>query len=172
MAVEYNSPELIESFDDIALLPPRKWSNNTHYTKSMLKELNTLIGGYAIDVGCGIGDGARKLSQHYKKVVGYDISPKMIERAREFSEGYEGIEYINENFLEADIEEASCGCILCVSMLHHMPMEEFFIKAKKVLKKGGRLLIVDLYRMENIGDALTTIVASLLKSRCCSSRVL
>jgi ubiquinone/menaquinone biosynthesis C-methylase UbiE len=163
MAAEYNSPELIESFNEIALLPERRWSNNTHYTKSVLKEINPLIGGVGVDAGCGIGDGARKLSGIYKKVVGYDISPSMIEKAKELSEDFEGITYINESFLDADIEEASCGCVLCVSMLHHMDMEAFFKKAKRVLKKGGRLLVVDLYKMATIGDALTAIAASFLK---------
>ncbi len=163
MAVEYNSTELIESFDELSQLPVRKWSNNTHYTPSALKEVNTLIGGTAIDVGCGTGDGARRLSKLYKHVTAYDISPKMIEKAQELSEEYDNIEYKNESFLDADIEEGTCGCILCVSMLHHMPMEEFFKKAKKALKKGGRLIVIDLYKMETVGDALTTIFASLLR---------
>jgi len=163
MAAEYNSPELIESFDELSQLPKRRWDNNTHYTPTVLKAVNTLIGGTAIDAGCGTGDGARRLAKLYKKVVAYDISPQMIEKASELSEKFDNIEYKNESFLDADIEESSCGCLLCVSMLHHMDMEAFFRKAKHILKKGGRLLVVDLYKMETAGDALASIFGSLLK---------
>ena len=42
MAAEYNSPELIESFDELSQLPKRRWDNNTHYTPTVLKAVQVI----------------------------------------------------------------------------------------------------------------------------------
>jgi trans-aconitate methyltransferase len=35
----------------------------------------------AVDVGCGSGQGTNKLSQYFKKVFGFDVSPAQINEA-------------------------------------------------------------------------------------------
>jgi SAM-dependent methyltransferase len=46
-----------------------------------------------IDIGCGNGRFSRLLSAHFPKVLGIDISPHAIERAKEESRGVENVTY-------------------------------------------------------------------------------
>src|SRR5512143_3623349 len=47
----------------------------------------------ALDFGCGIGRLSQALARHFDQVYGIDISPKMIELAREHNRQGERVEY-------------------------------------------------------------------------------
>src|SRR3981081_591596 len=48
----------------------------------------------ALDFGCGIGRLTQALAEHFDKVCGVDISPKMIELAREYNRQGPRCEYL------------------------------------------------------------------------------
>ena len=50
--------------------------------------------GRALDFGCGVGRVTRALAGHFESVVGADIAPSMIRKARELSAGVGGVEYV------------------------------------------------------------------------------
>jgi predicted TPR repeat methyltransferase len=71
-------------FDRIALISHEGWNHNTHYHGFLLRQLPAHL-GEALDLGCGTGAFARLLAQRAERVLGLDLSPRMIQVARERS---------------------------------------------------------------------------------------
>lgn len=153
-------PAIEDSFDQISKLPPHKWSHNRHYHRTLLREVNQDIGGIAVDVGCGVGELTRALSPSFKKVLGIDISECMLQKAREASVQQSNIEYVKADFIEYELPESGCGCIVSAASLHHFSFEESLRKAKRSLKRGGRLLVVDIYQPSTLMDVLASVAAT------------
>lgn len=109
-----------------------------------------------LDVGCGTGvltGLAAEVVGPTGQVVGIDPGPKMIGIAR----GNATMEGTRAEFRLAAIEDlpfedSSFDCVLSSFMIHHLPPD---IKRKglaevfRVLKPGGRLLVVDIGRPSN-----------------------
>ena len=152
------------NFDHLAAYEPHTWSHNTRYLPKLLKHINPLVGGMAVDVFCQRGDLTRTLSGRFSKVIGIDLSPKMIEIAKQKSANYDNITYVCGDFMEYDIPENSCGLITMVASLHHLPQEEAIAKAKRCLKRAGRLVIVDMYRPATLGDLFSSLIATPLNA--------
>jgi 2-polyprenyl-3-methyl-5-hydroxy-6-metoxy-1,4-benzoquinol methylase len=96
------------------------------------------------ELGCGSGWMSRFAARHGLDAEGYDISPRMIEIAREQAAA-EGIE---ARFEVADMEELDLGrrfdaCLL-YDTLHHSPRPDLvFRSAYRALRPGGRILLAE-----------------------------
>jgi len=152
------------NYDNLAQYEPHTWGHNTRYLPSLLKGINPAVGGIAVDVFCQRGDLVRTLSSRFSHVIGIDLSPKMIEIAKEKSEGYENVTFVCDDFMSYDIPDNSCGLITMVASLHHLPTEEAIAKAKRCLKRSGRLIIIDMYRPDTLYDVLLSMVSQPLNS--------
>lgn len=107
-------------------------------------------GESVLDVGCGTGSLAivakRRLGAG-GTVCGIDASPEMIARARRKAEAAG----LNVAFRLAAVErlpypDATFDVVLSSLMIHHLPEElrrPAFAEIRRVLKPGGRLLIID-----------------------------
>lgn len=107
-------------------------------------------GDKVLDVGCGTGTlalAAKKLVGPRGEVQGIDAAPEMIARARQKA-AQAGIEV---KFEPAVVErlpfpDSSFDVVLSSLMLHHLPLRlrgEALREMYRVLKPGGRLLVVD-----------------------------
>ena len=110
-----------------------------------LVQLLELQPGMSIcELGCGPGWMTRMLARHGLDAVGYDISPGMIEIAREQADA-EGVE---ARFEVADMEELDAGgrfdaCVV-YDALHHSPRADLVIgSARRALRPGGRFLLAE-----------------------------
>ena len=98
-----------------------------------------------LDLGCGPGWSSLFLTRAGWKVLGLDISQRMIEIARERASQ----EKIAVRFEVADLEEFNLGehdfdGALIFDALHHCPRyDEVLHRACKHLKPGGRLLVME-----------------------------
>jgi 2-polyprenyl-3-methyl-5-hydroxy-6-metoxy-1,4-benzoquinol methylase len=95
-----------------------------------------------VELGCGSGWLTRFVARHGLDAHGYDISPQMIEIAREQSDA----EGVDAHFDVADYEQLDLGHAFdaCVTYdaLHHSPRPELVIaSANRALKRGGLLLV-------------------------------
>ena len=100
-----------------------------------------------LDVGCGTGWALRKAAEsvHGQGVFcGVDLSPKMIERARENFRGLENFNFIVANAESIPIDENFFDTIICTNSFHHYyhpdkALHEF----RRLLKPSGRVYILD-----------------------------
>lgn len=99
-----------------------------------------------LDVATATGNTAFALAPHARQVVGVDLTPEMLVRAREQAEA-RGI--ANVAFQEGDAEhlpfpDGSFDVVTCRIAAHHFPnVAAFCREAARVLRPGGRLVIID-----------------------------
>jgi ubiquinone/menaquinone biosynthesis C-methylase UbiE len=145
-------------FDRIAVLSSQKWDHNNHYHDFLLKQLPAHC-GEALDIGCGMGEFARLLARRCDHVTAVDLSPQMIQRAREESGGFSNIDYQVGDVMQMDLPAEHFGCIASIATLHHLPLEPMLVKMKAALKPGGVLLVLDLFKYEGALELLQSAMA-------------
>jgi ubiquinone/menaquinone biosynthesis C-methylase UbiE len=97
-----------------------------------------------LDAGCGTGQASRIAAARAASVVGIDLSPEMIQTARELA-GDVG----NLRFEVGDAEDLAFGdgeftAVLCSNSFHHYPNpQRAVVEMARVLAPGGRLVIGD-----------------------------
>lgn len=97
------------------------------------------------DLGCGTGAVLRTLAPHVAHVIGIDGSEDMLAAARARTRDLANVT-LHRGTLEAlPLESASLDTATLVLVLHHVPAPALALsEAARVLKPGGRLLIVDM----------------------------
>src|SRR6185295_6361081 len=97
------------------------------------------------DLGCGTGATMAMLAPHVQRVVGVDSSEEMLASAKARLDGATNIA-LHRGSLEAlPIDSRELDAAVFVLVLHHLPTpSQALVEAARVLKPGGRLLIVDM----------------------------
>jgi ubiquinone/menaquinone biosynthesis C-methylase UbiE len=74
-----------------------------------------------LDFGCGVGRTARAFAGHFESVIGVDVAPSMIRKARELSGGVAGVEYVlNERPDLAFVPSGSVDLVYSIIVLQHI----------------------------------------------------
>lgn len=100
----------------------------------------------ALDVATGAGHTALAIAKHSRQVIATDLSFEMLEVARSLSREQR---VHNIHVLEADAEALSfrSDCfdlVTCRIAPHHFPRPDLFVgEVRRVLKNGGRFILVD-----------------------------
>jgi SAM-dependent methyltransferase len=97
--------------------------------------------GLVGDLGCGPGHVARYLHERGVHVIGIDLSPAMVQRARILNPG---IEFEQGDMRSLEIEDAALGGIAAFYSIIHIPRPEVAAvlgELKRVLRPGGLLLV-------------------------------
>lgn len=131
-----------DDFDRIAQLPEERWDHNLRYHRMLLRELPQPC-ARALEIGCGAGLFARELAARCGEVLALDLSPRMIERARQRLASVENVELRVKDVLAWEIPPGSFDCIVSITTLHHLPMGEMLQRMKQGLRPGGVLLVLD-----------------------------
>lgn len=145
-------------FDCIALNEQQGWNHNSHYHRFLLKQL-PLKCKIILDIGCGTGEFSRLLAKRANKVIAIDLSPNMIEIAKEKSKQYPNIDFQVADVLQWDFPSEEFDAIISIATVHHLAVEELLSNLKTALKLGGKLIILDLLEHENLGDKLSDFIA-------------
>ncbi|XP_067994119.1 putative methyltransferase DDB_G0268948 [Melanerpes formicivorus] len=93
-----------------------------------------------VDVGCGSGQGTQFLAEHFKKVVGTDISEAQIQEAKD-APSVPNISYLVCPAEELPFEDASVDILTSFTAAHWFDIEKFMKEANRVLKPGGCVAI-------------------------------
>lgn len=103
------------------------------------------------DLGCGNGHFAALLAPFVRRVIGVDASPSMLEQAKVRLDGASGVD-LRVGELEAlPIGAGELDAAVFSLVLHHSPEPRRVLsEAFRVLKFGGRVLVVDLLPHERV----------------------
>ncbi len=136
-----------EYFDELAgkfgrsYVPGRSWQALAH-------TLITLLPAQTVaDLGAGEGTLSQLLAKTAKQVIAVDNSPKMVEFGVELAKrhGFANLEYRLGDIEEPPITKGSIDLAILSQALHHaIHPERAIASAYRILKKGGRLVILDL----------------------------
>jgi 2-polyprenyl-3-methyl-5-hydroxy-6-metoxy-1,4-benzoquinol methylase len=134
------------------------WNHNIHYHGLVIDAVppNCLR---ALDVGCGDGLLARQLTRHSKEVIGIDIDSECLSRARTAGAGDGQITFLQGDVLAHEFPCESFNFITAVATLHHLPLSPALRRFRELLKPGGVIAIVGLYRASTLEDYALAAVA-------------
>ena len=147
-----------QDFDRIALHDRERWNHNNHYHRFLLKQLPAQC-KTALDIGCGTGEFSRLLAQRIEKVIAIDLSPNMIEVAKQRSRQLPNIDFQVADVMRWEPPAERFDLIVSIAALHHVPIESVLPNLKAALNPGGRLVILDLLKHETLQDRLSDVVA-------------
>ena len=136
-------------FDSVAgrlgkdYVPGKSW-------KSIAEALLRLMPPMVIaDLGAGEGAFSLLLAQRAKKVIAVDTSAKMIEVAREHAlrNGVKNVEFRLGDMEEVPIKAATADLVWISQSLHHaLHPGRALAEANRILRPGGRIVILDLVK--------------------------
>jgi ubiquinone/menaquinone biosynthesis C-methylase UbiE len=105
---------------------------------SAVERMNPVIGEKVLDLGCGPGRGLTALARRGAHAVGLDYSPDMLQGASQIAPVTRG------SAVALPFKSGSFDAILCSNSFHHYPEPLACLREmRRVLKKGGRLILVD-----------------------------
>jgi ArsR family transcriptional regulator len=136
-----------EYFDQLAgrfgrsYVPGRSWQALAHTMIAMLPPL------VVADLGAGEGTLSQLLAKKARKVIAIDNAPKMVEFGSKLAKkhGFKNLEYRLGDIEEPPIEKNSVDLAIFSQALHHaIHPERALVAAHRLLKKGGRVVVLDL----------------------------
>jgi len=165
-------------FDSVAgrlgkdYVPGKSWKG---VAEALLRLMPPMV---IADLGAGEGAFTLLLAQHAAKVIAVDTSAKMIEVGREQAQRHDikNIEYRLGDMEEVPIEDAAVDLVFFSQSLHHaLHPQQAVLEASRILRPGGRVVILDLvshrfeearevYADEWLGFSETELEAMLTKA--------
>ncbi len=100
--------------------------------------------GTALDFGCGVGRLSRALATRFDSVIGVDISPRMIELAKEHNPGSRFQFVINQSTDLKFVPNESVDLVYSSIVLQHIPppaVKKYVCELYRVLRPGGVMSI-------------------------------
>ena len=134
-------------FDELAgkfgreYVPGRSWKG---LAEAMLKILNY---DTVADLGAGEGTLSQLIAQRAKKVIAIDSSEKMVEFGQRLAKenGLPNLEYRLGDIESPPIDDSSVDLAILSQALHHEEQpSKALSEAHRILKPGGRLIVLDL----------------------------
>jgi ubiquinone/menaquinone biosynthesis C-methylase UbiE len=118
----------------------------SYYQAYALNSFNILENANFLDVGCGTGWAVTEIAKKLKfgKACGMDISSQMIKKARADAGKIPNIDFCIANAEYIPYQDESFNFVLSTFSLHHYlnPLQAL-CEIKRVMKKGGELIIID-----------------------------
>jgi ArsR family transcriptional regulator len=106
------------------------------------------------DLGCGAGTLSGALAPHVAQVIGVDQSAAMLRAARRRLEPFDNVELHRAGLEALPLPPGRCDAALLVLVLGYVPaVAPVLAEAARILKPGGRLVVVDLARHADDGFA-------------------
>jgi ubiquinone/menaquinone biosynthesis C-methylase UbiE/DNA-binding HxlR family transcriptional regulator len=121
--------------------PGRSWQALAHLLLTMIPSIDVA------DLGAGEGTLSQILAKNARKVIAVDISERMVEVGSKLAkdQGFANLEYRLGDLEEPPISENSIDLAIFSQALHHANSPQKAIAAaRRILRDGGRLVILDL----------------------------
>jgi ArsR family transcriptional regulator len=136
-----------EYFDELAgkfgrsYVPGRSWKALAHTLITLLPPLTVA------DLGAGEGTLSQLLAKNARKVIAIDNSPKMVEFGGQLAKkhGFKNLEYRLGDIEDPPIAKSNVDLAILSQALHHaIHPQRAIAAAHRILKRGGRLVVLDL----------------------------
>jgi SAM-dependent methyltransferase len=118
-----------------------QYNHNVHYADLLLNQVPAVCRS-ALDVGCGDGGFARGLADRARTLAGDRL-----------------IRFVEADFLQYAFDEPF-DFIAASASLHHMPFEQALLKMAALLRPGGVLAVLGLFREASLTDRAVALVAT------------
>lgn len=128
-----------------------RWNHNIHHLGILLDALPADC-RRVLDVGCGDGLLTRALAERGLDVVALDIDAGAVATTRAEVADLEGVEVIEGDVLDPDLDLGTFDAVLSVAALHHLPLEEGLRRLSELVAPGGVLGIVGLATSRSVWD--------------------
>lgn len=152
-----DSDLLIKNLNEIALI--NRWLGGYRVIKKSLNKLDKQ-GIFKssdeiciVDFGCGGGDVLRYVARWAQrrnikiKLIGVDANNAILNYARQRSQNYTEISYLQEDVFNADFQKRQFDIILCNLFCHHLDHETFIQFLKSSVEQVSMAVIInDLHR--------------------------
>jgi ubiquinone/menaquinone biosynthesis C-methylase UbiE len=146
-----------DDFDRIAAVTAQDEEAQVSYSSYLLRHVPVDC-NRVLEIGCGFGAFTRLLAGRARHVTAIDLSPQMIEVARERSKSYSNLEFMLGDFLQLQLPPESYDSIVTIATLHHLPHSQALRKMKSLLRPGGVLILHDLLTDKTFVDQVLNIV--------------
>jgi len=149
LALKKRKDKAREYFDELAgkfgrtYVPGRSWKS---LSEALLKLMPHVV---VADLGAGEGTFSQLLAQSAEKVIAIDNSEKMVEFGARIAceNGYKNLDYRLGDLENPPIDDASVDIAFFSQALHHAEKPKRAIEsAYRILKPGGRIMILDLLK--------------------------
>jgi SAM-dependent methyltransferase len=132
-----------DDFDAIARLSDRHGSGSDRYDAFLAAQVPARA-ARVLDIGCGLGRLAARVVAPGREVIGVDLSPEMVARARSLGAGTPGLRFECADFFDLDPGPERFDCVLSAAVLHHLDADAAIARMIRLLAPGGRLVLHDL----------------------------
>jgi ubiquinone/menaquinone biosynthesis C-methylase UbiE len=97
------------------------------------------------DLGCGTGQITSVIAPHVSRVIGVDSSPDMLQVARTRLAAFPSVDFRLGQLETLPIEDGTLDVTIVALVLHHLSdPARVLAENARVLKRGGRTLIIDM----------------------------
>lgn len=125
------------------------WSHNRAYTPWVLwhaRRVKRHGGSTALDVGCGTGRLVKQLAAVLDEVVGVEPDPATAATARRELLTTRNATVVESGFDSHSFDGRTFDLVTFVAVLHHLPLVSTLDAARRLVRPGGRLVIVGVAR--------------------------
>jgi SAM-dependent methyltransferase len=136
-----------------------RWSANEAYLPWLLRRVPRSA-ATALDVGCGLGELAARLSERGLEVDAIDVDAAIVARARERQAGAPVRWLVGDAFGEiAELRPGGYDVVTAVACLHQEPFRSVLDALLPRVRPGGTLLVVGLFRAASWRDTAFSALA-------------
>jgi ubiquinone/menaquinone biosynthesis C-methylase UbiE len=109
-----------------------------------------------LDLGCGPGIVSAALAPHAKEVVAFDLTPEMLEKARQRGKeaGLTNLRFELGRAEQLPFADGSFAAVVTRLTLHHFPdPRQVMAEMVRVTRSGGKIIVADVLSSEDTDEA-------------------
>jgi ubiquinone/menaquinone biosynthesis C-methylase UbiE len=134
----------------------------------VLQEILPIAPEAIVDLGCSVGMSTFAIQEFYPqaRVTGVDLSPYFLTVAN-YRGGQQPINWVHAAAERTGLPDASCDLVSLFLVCHELPQtatREIFREARRILKPGGHIGIMDMNPASEIYSQMPPYILTLLKS--------
>ena len=129
----------------------RAWNHNIHYHGIVMNSVPSNC-RCSLEVGCGQGLLAQKLAGRCEEVIAIDVDPGCLSQAKAANSSKARITFVEGDVMTHPFSRGAFDLITAVATLHHLPLRPALSRFRDLLRSGGVLAVVGLYRAHALED--------------------